>query len=133
MYDWIYSDYWTITDRIHAELENNGSIPSFDYIMSLPKEERKKAFELREQVFIELFGEIVYLSEKVYMIDNQSDEIEEQVYESDSHPIDNLPSVNEAIETTADFGWKTQADILKENNYDGVVLLLLQYFEGKLY
>lgn len=137
MYAWIEKEYAVIIDRLYTELENDGSIPSFDYMRSVPKEERSELFEMRinttEQVIFELFGEVPYLSEKVIDIERSSVEIEEQIYESDSHPIDNLPSVNEAIETTADFGWKTQADILKENNYGGVVLLLLQYFEGKLY
>ena len=44
-----------------------------------------------------------------------------------------MPAVQEAIQTTADTGWETQERILQENTYDGVTLLLLQYFDGKLY
>ena len=41
--------------------------------------------------------------------------------------------VQEVIQETADTGWETQGNILQENSYDGVTLLLLQYFDGKLY
>lgn len=34
----------------------------------------------------------------------------------------------ESTEKVAEVGWETQDKILKENNYDGVVLLLLRYF-----
>ena len=59
--------------------------------------------------------------------------IAEEIYEEDSHPIDEMPAVNEVIEETADVGWETQGEILQENTYDGVTLLLLQYFDGVLY
>ena len=33
----------------------------------------------------------------------------------------------------SEVGWETQAELLKENNYDGVVRLVLEYYDGILY
>ena len=55
-------------------------------------------------------------------------QIEKQIYGADEHPIDDMPAVDELISDTADQGWKIQGDIIQENTYSGVVLLLLQYF-----
>ena len=54
----------------------------------------------------------------------------EKLYESESHLFAGLSEVAEKIAKT---GWETQADILGEDNYDGVVLLMLDYYDGKLY
>ena len=45
----------------------------------------------------------------------------------------NMPKVNEAIGKAGDIGWTAQSAVLQEDTYDGIVLLLLQYFDGKLY
>lgn len=37
-------------------------------------------------------------------------------------------NVSQAAENVADVGWDTQADLLEEKNYDGVVLMLLEYY-----
>ena len=44
-----------------------------------------------------------------------------------------MPAVQTVIEETAEIGWKTHGEVLQENSYDGVTLLLLQYFDGKLF
>lgn len=44
-----------------------------------------------------------------------------------------LESFEQVAEDTADIGWETQGEILDEDSYDGVVDLLLKYYEGKLY
>ncbi|MBR4759786.1 MAG: DUF3810 family protein [Lachnospiraceae bacterium] len=46
-------------------------------------------------------------------------------YEKDEHP---LEQYSETAEKVADKGWSTQERILQEDNYDGVVPLLLHYF-----
>ncbi len=74
-----------------------------------------------------------YFSSLVNTLRDQSDGIATKIYQADSHPIDNMPAVNEAIGEIADVGWETQAAVLKEHNYDGMALLYLQYFDGKLY
>ena len=92
--------------------------------------------ESLEKYFLELqkyFKPEPCLSQKVFQIMDAGAVIEQEIYEEDSHPIDEMPAVNEVIEETADVGWETQGEILQENTYDGVTLLLLQYFDGKLY
>lgn len=78
----------------------------------------------------EIYRELTPLSAQAWEIYNQANGIRQEIYEQDSHPIDSMPAVNEAIEKTADVGWSTQADILKENIYDGAVALLLRYYCG---
>ena len=47
------------------------------------------------------------------------------VYDQDEHP---LEKYSDTAEKVADKGWSTQERILQENNYDGVVPILLGYF-----
>ncbi|MCR5738256.1 MAG: DUF3810 domain-containing protein [Lachnospiraceae bacterium] len=51
----------------------------------------------------------------------------EEVYQSDEHVLEDF--ADEAAEIS-DVGWETQAEILQEYNYDGVVYLMLQYYFG---
>ena len=81
----------------------------------------------------QIFGPLPEVSDRVHQIKDAGYVIAEEIYEEDSHPIDEMPAVNEVIEETADVGWETQGEILQENTYDGVTLLLLQYFDGVLY
>lgn len=53
-----------------------------------------------------------------------------ELYESEDHPLEDY--ADEATEIS-EVGWDTQAEILQEYNYDGVVYLMLQYYDGKLY
>ncbi|MBR3268708.1 MAG: DUF3810 family protein [Oscillospiraceae bacterium] len=59
----------------------------------------------------------------------QSQEEAEARYAADSHPLKRFSST---AESAAEKGWSTQAKVLGEYNYDGVVALLLQYFDGTL-
>ena len=54
----------------------------------------------------------------------------EELYEEDEHYLEEYADEAEEI---SDVGWSTQAEILQEYNYDGVVLLMLRYYDGKLY
>ena len=47
-------------------------------------------------------------------------------YEAVSHPAQKLETVSTQV---ADVGWSTQADLLRENSYDGVVKMVLQYYD----
>ncbi|MBE6852418.1 MAG: DUF3810 family protein [Ruminococcus sp.] len=136
MYRYIEEDYDMMISRIITELEESGQLRYPDASGAQTKEEKAERFwtmlEMKSQALNEILGEGHTLDERVYEIIDQANQIEEEIYESDAHPIDDLPAVNDAIEETAVFGWSTQADILKENNYDGVLLLLLQYFDGEL-
>lgn len=73
------------------------------------------------------------ISERAEKIKNISNNICLEEYQADSHPINDIPAVNQVIDEASDFGWEAQADILQENNYNGVFLLLMQYFDGILY
>lgn len=69
-------------------------------------------------------------SEQVYADLRANLGIYEAAYAADEHAAQNLSS---AAESVSEVGWNVQAEILKEDNYDGVVILLLQYFDGVLY
>lgn len=71
--------------------------------------------------------------ERAWAIQYAADDAETAAYESDAHPIDDMPKVKEAIGKAGDIGWTAQSAVLQEDTYDGIVLLLLQYFDGKLY
>ena len=49
-------------------------------------------------------------------------------YEVDSHPAQKLQETSAKV---ADVGWSTQTDLLQENGYDGVVKMLLEYYDVK--
>jgi hypothetical protein len=88
------------------------------------KEDMKRAKEIVKQYF----GEDPDLSERAWYINDAGNDVEEERYDEDSHLIDELPAVNKIIEDTATQGWRIQGEILQEYSYDGVVLLLLQYY-----
>ena len=46
-------------------------------------------------------------------------------YENDDHPMESL---SENAATVSDTGWDTQAKLLGENGYDGVVPLIVEYY-----
>ncbi len=68
------------------------------------------------------------LSERVEKISEASREAAREVYASEAHFMDSFPRLDEIIHDTADKGWEVQGEILEDNSYDGVVLLLLQYY-----
>ena len=44
--------------------------------------------------------------------------------------VTNVGGLPEVVE---DYGWEAQDAILKEDNYDGVIIMLLEYYDGILY
>ena len=68
------------------------------------------------------------LSERVEKISEASREEAKKAYDAEAHFIDSFPELDKIIHDTADKGWEVQEDILEDNSYDGVVLLLLQYY-----
>lgn len=68
------------------------------------------------------------LSERVEKICEASREEAKKAYDAEAHFIDSFPELDKFIHDTADKGWEVQEDILEDNSYDGVVLLLLQYY-----
>ena len=53
-------------------------------------------------------------------------ETSRQRYEAVSHPAQQFETVSAQV---ADVGWSTQAEILQENGYDGVVKMILDYYD----
>lgn len=49
-------------------------------------------------------------------------------YEAASHPAQDLAPTAAKV---ADVGWNVQGDLLKENSYDGVVKMVLEYYDAK--
>lgn len=64
---------------------------------------------------------------------DEMDAIEEYQEQYDEEVNKTLEVLSPYAEEVAEVGWDTQADILQEACYDGVVELLLKYFDGVLY
>ena len=139
MYDFVW-DEWSdtvesIKEQIILEMVENGECEIVPYPDNNKDAMRNVEIleQLEKELFSEMFGEEPEISDKALQILMDGYEVAQEIYEEDPHPIDDMPAVNEVIEETADVGWETQSEILQENTYDGVTLLLLQYFEGILY
>lgn len=122
MYDYVYFDYWDARNLAYETAKPGQPMPES------PEEWAARAADIALVLGAEPFP-----SDRAYWIYDAACEIEQVIYEADPHPIDDLPAVDNVITETADIGWSTQAAVLQENTYDGVTLLLLQYFDGKLY
>ncbi len=66
------------------------------------------------------------LSERVKQDRSEAREASEEKYQADSHPAQKLAP---AASDVADVGWNLQEEVLQENCYDGVVELVLQYYD----
>ena len=122
MYSYVYFDYLDAQDRVLQQMIDAGEVVWPEEIKT--KEQVMEA----KQILEDIFGEDPEFSERVSLISNAGQEIEEELYNEDPHPLDDLPEADELIHETADQGWQIQGDILQDNTYDGVVLLLLQYY-----
>lgn len=127
IYGYIDGEYFDVTEDIICEKVESGEITIPEFTTD------ESRIDFYNKVCESLFKPYPELSDKVTQIRMAGHKIEEKVYQEDSHPIDDMPVVNDAIVETAEVGWETQDEILQENTYDGVTLLLLQYFDGKLY
>ena len=126
MYDYVLGEFYETQDAIISDMIAEGSLKEPNW------KDKDSVIAYIEQLN-QIFGPLPEVSDRVYQIKDAGYVIAEEIYEEDSHPIDEMPAVNEVIEETADVGWETQGEILQENTYDGVTLLLLQYFDGVLY
>ncbi|MCR4759110.1 MAG: DUF3810 domain-containing protein [Oscillospiraceae bacterium] len=133
MFRYLQDSYLTAQDDLLTEMTAEGKLNLPEYHEDMSKEEFYAIAQARYKILVEICGEEPQLSERAGLIIDSAYQIEREIYNADSHPIDEMPAVQEAIQTTADTGWETQERILQENTYDGVTLLLLQYFDGKLY
>ncbi len=121
MYNYMYPAYVDARDELIDKLVESGKV-------ILPEKLDKENFtEFMEQVVV-YTGREPDLSDRVIQICDAGNDIERELYNADEHVIDEMPAVNDLIVDTADQGWEIQGEILQENSYDGVVLLLLQYY-----
>ena len=126
MYGYVSGEFYETQDAIISDMIAEGSLKE-------PNWENKDSVIAYIEQLNQIFEPLPEVSDRVHQINNAGYVIAEEIYDEDSHPIDEMPAVNEVIEETADVGWETQGEILQENTYDGVTLLLLQYFDGILY
>lgn len=63
----------------------------------------------------------------VHWDETHAREISQEKYREDSHPVQSLETVANEV---ADVGWSVQGDLLRENCYDGVVKMVLQYYDA---
>jgi hypothetical protein len=126
MYSYVSEEFYETQEIIISDMIAEGTLIK-------PNWENKDSVIAYIEQITQIFGTLPEVSDRVHQINNAGYVIAEEIYEEDSHPIDEMPAVNEVIEETADVGWETQGEILQENTYDGVTLLLLQYFDGILY
>ena len=124
---YIYEIYYDKQDQIFLDKIDSGEIN-----IKIPVETQEEFDELIK-IKDELFGEEPVESERLCYIINAALEIEQEIYSEDSHPLDDIPSADEVISTVSDVGWDVQEDVLEDNYYDDVTLLLLQYYDGILY
>ena len=133
MFNYMNDSYLDAQDALLTEMEAQGMLNLPEFRENMTKEEFMATAQERYRILVEICGEEPGISERAGRILDSAFQIEREIYQADSHPIDEMPAVQEVIQETADTGWKTQGAVLQENSYDGVTLLLLQYFDGKLY
>ncbi len=68
------------------------------------------------------------ISEKVYKDRMDARKVSEQKYEAVSHPAQDFAP---AAADVAEVGWSVQGEVLQGNSYDGVVKMLLQYYDAQ--
>ena len=73
---------------------------------------------------------MVQIADQVRVDQSESSEEADAGFYMDEHPFEGF---SQFAEYTADIGWETQRDLLQENSYDGVVALMLDYYDGILY
>ena len=66
------------------------------------------------------------LSEQVVNDVNDAIMQSKELYEKDNHPAQKF---SKQIKDVSDTGWDVQDEVLKEDNYDGVVKMILQYYD----
>ena len=134
MVRWTEEAWTESADRQWEELKESGQIhmPSFDKATAT-EESMKQYIQSIVALRDEVCGIVPDVSDRAFQIIDIAENIKREIYEAEDHPIDDMPAVQEVIADTAETGWEVQDTILKENSYDGVVLLLLQYYDGKLF
>lgn len=84
--------------------------------------------ELGRDKMKEILKQQPNLSAQVIQDRNEALKVSRERYEADSHPAESLKETSAKV---ADVGWSTQGDLLQENGYDGVIKMVLQYYDVK--
>ena len=74
----------------------------------------------------DLMNSLPNLSEQVVNDVNDAIMQSKELYEKDNHPAQKF---SKQIKDVSDTGWDVQDEVLKEDNYDGVVKMILQYYD----
>lgn len=104
---------------------------SYRYILSYVTDECYNAanemYDKDPEGTLEFLNKQPELSIRVELDDQHNTEEYQENYEANVNKALE-ENVSQAAESVADVGWDTQADLLEEKNYDGVVLMLLKYY-----
>lgn len=104
---------------------------SYRYILSYVTDEcytaAKEMYNKDPEGTLEFLNKQPELSARVKLDDQHNIEEYQENYEANVNKALE-ENVSQAAESVADVGWDTQADLLEEKNYDGVVLMLLKYY-----
>jgi hypothetical protein len=139
MISYIQTQWEDAAESIINEMRQRGDtrVPELPQIHSDMTAEEKAAFRAAMEEYKkfekENIGQIPSYSERANKIINNAYEIHNEVYNADSHPISESETMQETVQSVSESYWDIYEDHMQENSYDGVVLLLLQYYDGKLY
>lgn len=104
---------------------------SYRYILSYVTDEcytaANEMYNKDPEGTLEFLNKQPELSARVKLDDQHNIEEYQENYEANVNKALE-ENVSQAAESVADVGWDTQADLLEEKNYDGVVLMLLKYY-----
>lgn len=104
---------------------------SYRYILSYVTDECYNAanemYDKDPEGTLEFLNKQPELSARVKLDDQHNIEEYQENYEANVNKALE-ENVSRTAESVADVGWDTQADLLEEKNYDGVVLMLLKYY-----
>ncbi|MBQ3940539.1 MAG: DUF3810 family protein [Oscillospiraceae bacterium] len=132
MLNYLNQDYENAVSELETQWEQEGKLPPLPENPDIKNPEHKALIKERAKQVGALLPPSPSYTERTVRILNASWSRGQEVYDADSHPLDEMPTVSEVVSDVADVGWSTQAAVLKEHCYDGVTLLLLQYYDGKL-
>lgn len=104
---------------------------SYRYILSYVTDEcytaANEMYDKDPEGRLEFLNKQPELSARVKLDDQHNIEEYQKNYEANVNKALE-ENVSRAAKSVADVGWDTQADLLEEKNYDGVVLMLLKYY-----
>ncbi|MBO4651699.1 MAG: DUF3810 family protein [Lachnospiraceae bacterium] len=109
----LWDVYWRVYDALSAANEDLD----------------KQGFRASEEQNAYFNSHYVEILPQVYDDFYGAREEAQEAYEEDDHP---LEEYRETAEQAADVGWDTQAELIGEFSYDGVLQLVLEYYAGQM-